>query len=519
MSAEAGKRTSQEAEKRTGSEAGKHTTPETGKRASPETGRRTSGGPARQQDGARRLAPAPVLDVDPLLDDPQTRIVVCCGSGGVGKTTTAAALGLRAAERGRKVVVLTIDPARRLAQSMGIDSLDNTPRRVKGVDDSAGGELHAMMLDMKRTFDEIVEAHADPDRAAAILGNPFYQSLSAGFAGTQEYMAMEKLGQLRGRDEWDLIVVDTPPSRSALDFLDAPKRLGSFLDGKLIRVLLAPAKVGGRAGMKFLNVGMSMMTGVLGKVLGGQFLKDVQTFVAAMDSMFGGFRTRADATYKLLQAPGTAFLVVAAPERDALREAAYFVQRLAAEDMPLAGLVLNRVHGSGADRLSAERAIAAAENLEDPRIVDQSDGKAGVRNSPDTQGSSESAEPESGAAPDATAPGSAPTPSPEAPSPTAPGTPADPSAGTQATAPDATPDGTPERSVDGLAAGLLRLHAERMHLLAREQRTRDRFTARHPEVAVTEVAALPGDVHDLAGLRDVGARLATDRPELPDPGA
>ncbi|MFF7827163.1 ArsA family ATPase [Streptomyces rochei] len=451
---------------------------------------------ARHQEGARHLSPARVLDVDPLLEDPKTRIVVCCGSGGVGKTTTAAALGLRAAERGRKVVVLTIDPARRLAQSMGIDSLDNTPRRVKGVDDSAGGELHAMMLDMKRTFDEIVEAHADPDRAAAILGNPFYQSLSAGFAGTQEYMAMEKLGQLRARDDWDLIVVDTPPSRSALDFLDAPKRLGSFLDGKLIRVLLAPAKVGGRAGMKFLNVGMSMMTGVLGKVLGGQFLKDVQTFVAAMDSMFGGFRTRADATYKLLQAPGTAFLVVAAPERDALREAAYFVERLAAEDMPLAGLVLNRVHGSGADRLSAERALAAAENLEDPRIVDQDDGKAGLRNSPDTQGSSDSPE-------------SAPE-EPEASRPTE---------TSQRTEAPGTAEDTPERSADRLAAGLLRLHAERMHLLAREQRTRDRFTARHPEVAVTEVAALPGDVHDLAGLRDIGARLAAGRPELPEPGA
>ncbi|MGW7277061.1 ArsA family ATPase [Streptomyces sp. NPDC054844] len=466
--------------------------------------------PARHQEGARRLSPARVLDVDPLLEDPKTRIVVCCGSGGVGKTTTAAALGLRAAERGRKVVVLTIDPARRLAQSMGIDSLDNTPRRVKGVDDSAGGELHAMMLDMKRTFDEIVEAHADPERAAAILGNPFYQSLSAGFAGTQEYMAMEKLGQLRARDEWDLIVVDTPPSRSALDFLDAPKRLGSFLDGKLIRVLLAPAKVGGRAGMKFLNVGMSMMTGVLGKVLGGQFLKDVQTFVAAMDSMFGGFRTRADATYKLLQAPGTAFLVVAAPERDALREAAYFVERLAAEDMPLAGLVLNRVHGSGADRLSAERALAAAENLagenlEDPRIVDQDGGKVGVRNSPDPYGSSDSSEP---------SPESSPEPSPEAPD-TTDGTLDDSLGG----APDDTPpDGTLERSVDQLTAGLLRLHADRMHLLAREQRTRDRFTARHPEVAVTEVAALPGDVHDLAGLREIGVRLATDRPELPETG-
>ncbi len=203
---------------------------------------------------------APRLEADAVLDDPQTRIVVCCGSGGVGKTTTAAALGVRAAERGRKVVVLTIDPARRLAQSMGIDSLDNVPRQVKGIDDTAGGELHAMMLDMKRTFDEFVEAHADAERAAAILRNPFYQSLSAGFAGTQEYMAMEKLGQLGARDEWDLIIVDTPPSRSALDFLDAAKRLGSFLDGKFIKVLMAPAKVGGRAGMKFLNVGMSMMT-------------------------------------------------------------------------------------------------------------------------------------------------------------------------------------------------------------------------------------------------------------------
>lgn len=429
------------------------------------------------------LDPVRLLDVDPLLDDPKTRIVVCCGAGGVGKTTTAAALGLRAAERGRKVVVLTIDPARRLAQSMGIDALDNTPRRVKGVDDSANGELHAMMLDMKRTFDEIVEAHADPERAAAILNNPFYQSLSAGFAGTQEYMAMEKLGQLRARDEWDLIVVDTPPSRSALDFLDAPKRLGSFLDGRLIRLLTAPAKLGGRAGMKFLNVGMSMMTGTLGKLLGGQLLKDVQTFVAAMDTTFGGFRTRADATYKLLQAPGTAFLVVAAPERDALREAAYFVERLAAEDMPLAGLVLNRVHSSGAAQLSAERALAAAENLAEARIVDQEGGKAGLRNSPDTYGSSES--------PDSAVP--------EAPAPDA-GSPA-------ADRIDAEGAGT-ARAVDQLTAGLLRLHAERMRLLFREQRTRDRFTSLHPEVAVAEVAALPGDVHDLAGLRDIGDRLA-----------
>ncbi|MFI1210453.1 ArsA family ATPase [Streptomyces sp. NPDC020802] len=442
--------------------------------------------PAHVSDPAHAIDAAAVLGVDPLIDDPGTRIVVCCGSGGVGKTTTAAALGLRAAERGRKVVVLTIDPARRLAQSMGIDALDNTPRRVKGIDDSASGELHAMMLDMKRTFDEIVEAHADRERAATILANPFYQSLSAGFAGTQEYMAMEKLGQLRAREEWDLIVVDTPPSRSALDFLDAPKRLGSFLDGKLIRLLTAPAKLGGRAGMKFLNVGMSMMTGTLGKLLGGQLLKDVQTFVAAMDTTFGGFRTRADATYKLLQAPGTAFLVVAAPERDALREAAYFVERLAAEDMPLAGLVLNRVHGSGATRLSAERALAAAENLDEARIVDQVDGKAGLRNSPDTYGSSEASAPR--------------TTGPEAPESDA-GSPA----ADRNTADGAGPE---DRTVEQLTAGLLRLHAERMQLLSREQRTRDRFAALHPEVAVAEVAALPGDVHDLAGLRDIGDRLA-----------
>ncbi|GGS18301.1 anion-transporting ATPase [Streptomyces nojiriensis] len=439
----------------------------------------------------------PRLAVDRLLDDPETRIIVCCGAGGVGKTTTAAALGVRAAGRGRKAVVLTIDPARRLAQSMGIDSLDNTPRRVEAVG-AGGGELHAMMLDMKRTFDEIVEAHADGERARAILANPFYQSLSAGFAGTQEYMAMEKLGQLRARDDWDLIIVDTPPSRSALDFLDAPKRLGSFLDGKFIRVLMAPAKVGGRAGMKFLNVGMSMMTGTLSKLMGASLLKDVQTFVAAMDTMFGGFRTRADATFRLLQAPGTAFLVVAAPEADALREAAYFVERLAAENMPLAGLVLNRVHGSGADQLSAERALAAAENLEEGGIVDQESGKAGLRDSgaepteptetAETTGSAETAQ---------TAHSTRTTHTTRTANP--------PETGSPGTEGDTA-------VVDRITAGLLRLHAERMQVIAREQRTRDRFTSLHPEVAVAEVAALPGDVHDLAGLRAIGERLAAGVP-------
>jgi anion-transporting ArsA/GET3 family ATPase len=385
----------------------------------------------------------PRLDIDRIIDDRRTRIIVCCGSGGVGKTTTAAAIGLRAAERGRQVCVLTVDPARRLAQSMGLSSLDNTPRLVEGLDDEAGGSLHAMMLDMKRTFDEIVEAHSDPARAAQILANPFYQSLSSSFSGTQEYMAMEKLGQLRRSNEWDLIVVDTPPSRSALDFLDAPERLGRFLDGRLIRVLAAPVKATRPFG-KVFNAGLSVMTGALTKLLGGQVLRDAQTFITAFDTMFGGFRERADATYRLLQAPGTSFLVIATPEPDALREASYFVERLDTERMPLAGLILNRVHvtagnGPGATSLSAARSVAAAENLE-----------AAAANSTD-------------------------------------------------------PDDAPATlAAAGLTAAALRLHAGRMSLGEREKRVAGSFESVHPAVPVIEVPALPEDVHDLTGLRRVG---------------
>jgi len=380
---------------------------------------------------AGRQTSAPRLEADALIDDPGTRVIVCCGAGGVGKTTTAAALALRSAERGRKVVVLTIDPARRLAQSMGLTELDNTPRKVPGVDPANGGELHAMMLDMKRTFDEVIIAHADPQRARQILENPFYQSLSSSFAGTQEYMAMEKLGQLRKEGgAWDLIVVDTPPSRSALDFLDAPKRLGSFLDGRLIRLISAPARAGGRMYMKVVSAGVGMALNTVTRIIGAQLLRDVQSFVGALDTVFGGFRERAEETYRLLKGPETAFLVVAAPERDALREAAYFVERLGREEMPLAGLVLNRVHGSAATTLSAERSLGAAETL-----VNGADHE--------------------------------------------------------------------------LTAGLLRLHADRMQVIARERRLTGRFTAAHPTVAVGTVAAQPGDVHDLDGLRLVSESLAS----------
>ncbi|MDZ7578630.1 MAG: ArsA family ATPase [Candidatus Nanopelagicales bacterium] len=310
---------------------------------------------------------AQAFDVAALLADPETRIVVCCGSGGVGKTTIAAALALRAAESGRRVVVLTIDPARRLAQSMGLGELDNTPRAVRDVEGT--GSLDAMMLDMKRTFDELVVAHTDPERAQQVLVNPFYVALSSSFAGTQEYMAMEKLAQLRDRSEadgsWDLIVVDTPPSRSALDFLDAPKRLGSFLDGRFIRILSAPAKGAGRGFGRVFGVGVGLVSSVLSRVVGTQLLSDVSTFVETLETIFGGFRSRADATYRLLQARGTAFVVVAAPETDAIREATYFVDRLASEGMPIEGLVLNRVTVSPAEALTAEEAIVGAETLEE----------------------------------------------------------------------------------------------------------------------------------------------------------
>lgn len=376
------------------------------------------------------------LDLDSVIDDPATRVVVCCGSGGVGKTTTSAALAMRAAERGRRTVVLTIDPARRLAEALGLTTLSNEPKRVAGLGDGTRqGELHAMMLDMRRTFDEMVYAHSTPDRAEKIIANPFYQTISSSFSGTQEYMAMEKLGQLVETDNWDLIVVDTPPSRSALDFLDAPQRMSSFLDGRMIRMLSSPARVGGRGLRRLVGAGFGLFAKAVGTILGGQMLADASAFVQAFDTMFGGFQERAAKTYKLLRSPGTSFVVVAAPEPDALREAAYFVDRLASERMPLAGLILNRTHPVLAD-LPAGRAREMAE-----RVEAAGSGK--------------------------------------------------------------------------LAAAVLRLHADRVDRADRERRLLSRFTNAHPGIAVARVPAVAGDITDLAGLREIGARLTS----APDPAA
>ena len=310
----------------------------------------------------------PFFDVDAIIADRQTKIMICCGAGGVGKTTTSAALAVRAAEAGRKVVVLTIDPARRLAQSLGVGELDNTPRPVVGLEATNGGRLDAMMLDMKRTFDDVVIAHAPPEKAAAMLQNPFYEALSSSFSGTQEYMAMEKLGQLHHQaladGSWDLIVVDTPPARSALDFLDAPEHLSDLLDGPLLRMLLAPA----RGPLRLMSVGFHLVSSAMTKILGGQLLRDMETFITAFEALFGGFRQRAAQTHALLSSSHTTFLVVAMAQRDALREAAYFVDRLSEEQMPLAGMVINRVHTSQLE-VSAERALAIAEDLDPATAV------------------------------------------------------------------------------------------------------------------------------------------------------
>ncbi|WCO66600.1 ArsA family ATPase [Iamia majanohamensis] len=278
----------------------------------------------------------PAASLAALVD--RAEIVICCGSGGVGKTTSAAVLATRAARQGRRAVVVTIDPARRLADALGLEGIGNTPTRIQGDWD---GELSAVMLDTKSTFDSVVQRYAEDDaQAQRIFANRFYKNLSGALSGTQEYMAMEKLYELQADASFDLVVVDTPPTRHALDFLDAPRNLTRFLDHRLYRVLTAPT----RGVMKAVNKAATTFIRSVTKVVGAEVFDDAIAFFQAFEGMEDGFRQRAEAVLQILDDPRTAFVLVASPQRDTVDEARYFARRLAENDIAVAGLVVNRVH-------------------------------------------------------------------------------------------------------------------------------------------------------------------------------
>ena len=279
-------------------------------------------------------------------------IIVCCGSGGVGKTTTAAVLALEGARRGRKTVVVTIDPAKRLADALGLAGLSGTPSRIEG---DWPGELWAMMLDTKSTFDALVLKHANtPEQGRRILANRFYRNISGALSGTQEYMAMEKLHELHDETDFELVVVDTPPTRHALDFLDAPRRLSRFLDHRLFRMLIAPS----RGLVKAVNIAAQTFLRTVSKVVGGDVVDDAIAFFQAFEGMEEGFRQRAARVNELLAAPETAFVLVASARRDTVEEAQFFADRLAEAGIAVQALVVNRVHPSFASSLTEAGAAA-----------------------------------------------------------------------------------------------------------------------------------------------------------------
>lgn len=277
-----------------------------------------------------------------LLD--RASVLVCAGPGGVGKTTTSAAIGLAAAQRGRRVVVVTIDPAKRLADAIGV-TISHEPSRVPGI---TGGEFWAVMLDTEATFDDLVRQHsATPEQAGLILGNRFYRNLSGALSGTQEYMAAEKLYELHRDNRFDLVVVDTPPTRNALDFLDAPKRLVHFLDHRLYRVLIAPTRIG----MRVASAAAQPFLKSLSRVVGGDAIAEAVSFFQAFDGMEAGFRSRADSVMSLLRSNDTGYVLITSPRREAVEEARYFAGRLADQQLGVSAVVANRVHPHFTDGL------------------------------------------------------------------------------------------------------------------------------------------------------------------------
>jgi anion-transporting ArsA/GET3 family ATPase len=270
-------------------------------------------------------------------------VVVCIGPGGVGKTTTAAAIALRGARAGARACVVTIDPARRLADALGINGVGNEPHQVKPPEDEEPwpGELWAVMLDAQGTFDDLVGRYAtNPGQAEAILANPVYRNISGALSGTQEYMAVEKLYELQESGAFDLIVVDTPPAQHALDFLEAPKHLARLLDNRVFRLLMVPT----RAGLRAFELGAQLMLRTIAKVAGGEVVAETIQFFTQFEGMEDGFRARARRAEELLHSERTSFTLVCSPRRDTVEEALYLVSQMSASGAQASTVVVNRCY-------------------------------------------------------------------------------------------------------------------------------------------------------------------------------
>ena len=394
----------------------------------------------------------------------RAEVLVVTGAGGVGKTTVAAAIGLAGAAAGRRTLVMTIDPARRLAQALGLPELASTPAQVPvdhlaeaAGEDAPTGELWAMMLDMQSTFDDVIDRHAtSPQRARAIKSNRIYRTLSSTLSGTQEYMAMEKLHELHDEGTWDLLVIDTPPTRSALDFLEAPKRMTTFLEGRLLRLLLQPAMSAGRGYLKFLNAGATTFMRVAGKVTGMDLLNDLAEFFRNFEGMYEGFKERADQVLDLLRRPSSQFVVVTSPQPPPLREARFFLDRLEQEGLHLAGVVVNRVHPR------PEVAVPTDDLRDGARRLAERDGAGGTSELAPSLNASELA----------------------------------PSLNASELAP----------SLNAVADGL-RLLADLAGLARRERRDVDAALHGRRVNAVVEVPLLRSDIHDVTGLQAIADTL------------
>jgi anion-transporting ArsA/GET3 family ATPase len=309
------------------------------------------------------------------------RVCVCGGSGGVGKTTTSAAIALGLAAQGAKVAVVTIDPAKRLANALGLDELQNEPHRVAGIE--VEGELWAMMLDPKRTFDELIDRVApDEQRAQEIKANRVYRELSTAVSGSQEFTAVAKLYELARDGEFDVLVLDTPPARSALDFLDAPGRLTSFLEGRALRAFVRPTGIG----MRIVGRGAAPLLQALRRITGVDLLTDLATFFGLLGNMTEDFSRRAAEVEQLLKSPQTAFLLITTSERAPINEAIWFWRTLEQGGLPFAGVVVNRVHhdmlgdaepdhldAALAGAVGAELARAVAQNFHDYHVLARRD--------------------------------------------------------------------------------------------------------------------------------------------------